>query len=220
MYKILTISLLAVAVAPLYAQNAEQRAADIKEWRAKCNDPDPDLRLGFFEAALETGDRTIQRVCLRQTLASDEVEVQDLGLRAALAMTDRISFELSEPPELSAARAAAEGNPSKTKAMETEFRSIIRFMDALGYQLILTKIHGEISSASSTWHTYGGNNKPMDSATVTAMVSGPTVSIDGILHYGGSRQIKIALRLNDEGALAGTLRSGVGAPIPVTLRLL
>ncbi|MEW7009646.1 hypothetical protein [Lentilitoribacter sp. EG35] len=84
-----------------FSQSAEERAGELKNWREQCNHPDPDLRLAYLEAALETNDASINRICVRLALKSDNADLRNLGLRAAIASFDQITFEVDMPLELS-----------------------------------------------------------------------------------------------------------------------
>jgi len=82
------------------AQNANDRAGDIKLWRDQCNDSDPDLRTAYVEEAIATKGTTIKRICVRLAMESSDDDVRNLGLRAAIAMLKEISFKVEIQPEL------------------------------------------------------------------------------------------------------------------------
>lgn len=68
-----------------FAQDAAERAGQLKTWREQCSDPDPDLRLAYIEAAIASGDAAVMRICVRQSLESDDADIRNLGQSPAPA---------------------------------------------------------------------------------------------------------------------------------------
>lgn len=93
------VALALMSTSAAFAQTAAERAGELKAWREQCSDPDSDLRMAYVEAALETNDTAVTRICIRQSLESDNTDIRNLGLRAALADVEQLAFTV-EPPEL------------------------------------------------------------------------------------------------------------------------
>ena len=101
-------------------QVVQARAASLQTWREQCSDPDPDLRLAYVESAIANKDASVQRICIRLALQSDNSDIRNLGLRAAIAATQQITFMPTMPKSLEAElRKGADDENFMRKVKET-----------------------------------------------------------------------------------------------------
>ena len=84
-------------------ENADERAGQLKTWRQQCADPDVDLRSAYIEAAIASKDVVVVRICVRLALESNDADIRNLGLRAAIASISQLTFAVTIPPELAQA---------------------------------------------------------------------------------------------------------------------
>ena len=113
--------LLLVAAPTAVAQDRVERAQELKQWRADCTDPDPDLRFATLEAAIATEDRAIQRICMKLALDDDDIELRRLALALALASADRLVLEFGPSEEMQAALERAKAKREDVKSVWSEF---------------------------------------------------------------------------------------------------
>ncbi|MDD4702166.1 MAG: hypothetical protein PHI96_08095, partial [Desulfovibrio sp.] len=93
--------------------DAQDRAGELQTWREQCADPDPDLRLAYLENAIANGDVSVLRICIRLALQSDNADIRNLGLRAAITATPRITFMPTMPKALEQAYKRTGDNEQK-----------------------------------------------------------------------------------------------------------
>lgn len=204
----------------VFAQSAKDRAVQIKEWREKCNDPDPDLRLANLESAIATNDRTVMRTCVRQALSSDNADMRNLGLRAALAMNERLTFKMTLPDKVAKAIAQAGGNDKRLLKVRRAHTYTISPFDSIGGVFTFVTKNSEISSPNSEWSTLGLNSDVRPDMSAVLTVSGSQVSGTGKVLHSGDNNLKMLLRLNSRSELVGTVDFGRSEPIPVVVKLL
>lgn len=200
-----------------FAQDAAERAGQLKTWREQCSDPDPDLRLAYIEAAIASGDAAVIRICVRQSLESDDADIRNLGLRAALASIDQLVFETTMPPDL--ADAIKKAGDDQKKLGEISKWYIMR--DWMTVQTgFPVEIEGaDVTSGKSTWYTLAGRSSRADSYSGKATVIGDKVNWVGSaqLSYNDCR---MSLALTPGGELAGTLQCGQLPAIGIKASLL
>ena len=201
------------------AESAQDRANKIKEWRENCNDPDPDLRLAFLESAIESGDATIMRTCVRQALTSDNVDMRNLGLRAALAMNERITFVMTLPDHVAEALAEAGTDSKKLNAVQRTYSYTIQPVESIGGIFTLVQSNAAITAPVSEWYTLGMNADNNANYRATLSVAGDQVSGTGRVHLQGDGKLAMLLRLSNEAELVGTVDFGRSDPIPVKAKL-
>jgi hypothetical protein len=190
---------------PAMAQDATERAGELKAWREQCNDPDADLRMAYLEAAIASGDQAVVRICVRQSLDSDDADIRNLGLRAALASISQLSFDVTMPSELAAAYKKAGSNQDQLKAIESWYVARQWFLLKTG--LSIAVVGAELSGGTSTWYPLvnvsGENANYQGKATVVG---------DRVTWIGSAsvpvRECRLSLGLVEGGRLDGTLQCG------------
>jgi hypothetical protein len=197
--------------------NPNARAAEIKSWRDQCNDPDYDLRLAYLEQALKTKDVTIERLCIKAALESDNAEVKNLGLRAAIASTDKIYLSASMPEKVEKELTLSGNNEDKIKKVHElwEYRL---------YQWIKEGFSFNIQSASiakgeSEWYPLVKNSTPHDKTT-KANIVGKQIKWSGVMDFDRDMGCDLVLELSPGALLVGKLQCADLAPFPVTAKLL
>lgn len=204
-------------VQPVAAQVATDRAGEIKTWRDQCADPDIDLRTAYIEQAIATSDTAIIRVCLRQALESDDADIRNLGLRAALASISQITFEVTMPPELEKAYAEAKSNDKKVADID-------RYLVSTNYRVIkqglIFVIDGaDVSAGTSKWYPLAGFDAINDIYTGTTQIIGDKLNWVGKAYLQDS-PCTLSVRLTSGAQLGGLFQCGQEWAFPVTAQLL
>nr|WP_321467676.1 hypothetical protein [uncultured Desulfobulbus sp.] len=199
------------------SSNPAARAAEIKSWRDQCNDPDYDLRLAYLEQAIATKDVTIQRLCIKAALESDNAEVKNLGLRAALASTDKIFFSASLPVQIEKELSLAGNNEDKVKRVQERW-------EYRGYQWIKQGFSFFIQSASiangeSEWYPLVKNSVPRDKTT-KANIIGNQIRWSGEMDFDNNWDCDLNVELSPGSMLTGKLQCRDMEPYPITAKLL
>lgn len=187
------------------ANSALERAAEIKEWRAQCQDPDPDLRLAIMEAAIDTGDQSIIRVCLRNALQDDSSDVRNLGLRAAIAAADKLVFTVEIPEHLD--RAFKEAGDD-----ERQWREINKWFDTRLWRQVQNAAIFEIDSSDLTaresrWYPLVSITQRSNNYFGDAVVSDGQVVWNGRVAIGNSsHDCVMKLDVTDDNRLDGNIK--------------
>lgn len=171
---ILAGALALAAAVPAMAQTAADRAGELKVWREQCSDPDPDLRLAYVEAALDTKDTSIIRICARQSLESDNADIRNLGLRAAIASMDRILFEVQIPKVLAEAYEDAGDDNDKLSAINNWF--IARDWQTMRNGLAFDISKADVEKGTSVWSPLAGLSEASDRRNGRLTITGDRVS--------------------------------------------
>lgn len=203
--------------APALAQDATERAVELKTWREQCNDPDTDLRTAYLEAAIESGDVAVIRICVRQSLMSDDADIRNLGLRAALASVNQILFEVTMPEEVAAAYKKA-GKDEKQLAEISDW-FMIRDWNSLRAGFSVAVEGGEVATGTSTWYPLANRAEASDSYKGRAAIVGDKVNWTGDMALSNG-DCSMNLQLSDTGTLDGVLRCSRNIPFPISASLL
>ncbi len=219
MHRIAALCALIFIVLPsaALAQTVEDRAGELKAWREQCSDPDPDLRLAYLEAAIATDDASIQRICVRQSLESDNADIRNLGLRAAMGAIDQLTFTVQIPPQLEKALKDAGSNEDKLDDIYRWY--VYRDWAALRTGFVVAISDASIESAGSTWSPLVNLTKVDDDYEGKATIVGDHVTWVGSA-YLSRRDCHLTLSLQTGPSLAGELQCGDIAPFPVSAKLL
>lgn len=202
---------------PIAAQEVLDRVGELKAWREQCNDPDPDLRAAYVEAALESKDTAVARICIRQALASTNVDIRNLGLRAAIAGADRIVFSVTPPEGLAAALAKVDDQPDK---LRPPYGYMWRHWKVLETGLPIEVAGDEVASSTSIWYPLAGLSGRRDNISGEATITGDAVTWVGSVGLPLPNDCAIAARLTEDSRLAGTLKCGSLDPFGISAELL
>lgn len=213
---------LVLTTVPSLAQAANQapatdRAAAIKIWREQCNDPDYDLRLAYIEQAVATEDVSIQRVCIRAAVESDNSDIKNLGLRAAMTATEKIYFDVELPPKTQRALKKAENNAKARQGLE---RSPVN----VHYQwiqngVIFTIQNPDINKGSSEWLSLARNSAVDERCKGNANIIGDRIKWTGVVFLNGFVSCDLNVQLTPGPQLKGSLQCENMLPYPVTADL-
>lgn len=199
------------------AQQAEDRAGELKSWREQCNDPDPDLRLAYVEKAVASGDAAVQRICIRLALESDNADIRNLGLRAAVAMQQQIRFDVAIPPQLAAALKSASG--SEKKMAEIDRWYVMRSWRTMENGLVFAIDGAEVGSSSSVWFPLAGLSDSSNNYKGKATIVGTTLNWLGRVNLTPD-VCTLDAQLKAGAELAGMFHCGDNWSFPVSARLL
>ncbi|MFC0009348.1 hypothetical protein [Devosia nitrariae] len=187
-------------IAPGLAQTAVERASELKTWREQCSDPDADLRAAYVEAAIASGDMAIMRVCVRQSLESDNADIRNLGLRAAIASTDQLLFEVEIPAAL--AEALDKAGNDKDELNEIGRWHVTQMWNIMRTGLVFVISDADITSGASEWLPLAQMTAPHRNYTGKASVIG-----DRVTWVGSARLPVTDCRLN-LGLVSGPMLEG------------
>lgn len=196
-----------------------ERAGELKTWKEQCNDGDPELRLAYVEAALDTNDVSVQRICTRLALESDDANTRNLGLRAVMASLDRVLFETTIPAPYKAALEDAEGNEKRLEEIRNwYFYGLWNFANE-GVNFEISK--SKVTSGKSVWYPLTSLAEVSDNYKGNANVVGSTVSWTGKMRFGNRAwSCRLDASLESGATLAGMLKCEDFWPIPVRAKLL
>lgn len=193
---------------PTFAQSATERAAAIKEWRANCSDPDPDLLVAYIEGAIETNDRTIIRTCLKQALLSENEDVRNTALRGALAANDTLVLKWDMPKDYYSAIQMAGGDQETIDKLKRDWRYSLRDVESTNGLMSFVANSVSASDKNSKWYTIWGNTKKSDNHFVNINITGSALSGQGRLARADSTsqydEFSVTLKLNSNGQLIGS----------------
>lgn len=206
------------AFQPSLAQPAAERAGQLKDWRNACTDPDPDLQLAYLEAAIATGDTAIIRICVREALESDNADILNLGLRAALASAPRITFQTSIPPELK--KEYDNAGKDKEKLNQISHYYINGTWLDLRPGLTFEVTDAKIESSTATWTSLVDSNKPDERNKGISRITGTRVTWQGQVAAGRTWTCILDAELVAGQKLQGELSCPKQWAIPVSLKLL
>lgn len=198
-----------------FAASSHERASELKVWREQCNDPDYDLRLAYVEEALETGDMSIQRICIRAALESDNADIRNLGLRAVIASTKKIFFDVKQPPELVEMIKDAGNNEKKMKVAASQH--VARGYEWIKSGIIFLIEDSSIYDGDSEWYPIARNIEPKDKAQ--ANIIGGRVKWTGTVLLLKNVTCDLNVQLVVGGRLEGTLQCENWYPFPVSANL-
>lgn len=196
------------------AASPADRVEELKQWKAKCSDADVDVRMAYVEAAIASEDATVARVCTRLAIENDNADVRNLGLRAAIALTDQVTFAVSPPAAYAAALEAAGDDESAVDAVKDEFKQSTRYWTTLRGGIPFTVKKSSVADPTSQWFATVGNGR--EDAAQGAAVVGDTVSWSGRV---SNTQCVLTTKLDEEARLVGTVACANDLPYPVAARI-
>jgi len=206
-----------LAAAPALSQTATDRAGELKAWREQCTDPDSDLRMAYVEAALETDDAAVIRICVRQSLESDNSDIRNLGLRATLASLEQLSFAIEPPAKLTDALESAEGDEDKLSSIANWF--IARDWQSLQNGLVFAIQKADFARGTATWMPTVNLTKPSERNVGKLTIVGDAITWVGSASLANS-ECSLNARLTAGPALEGEWLCSRGEPFKVRADLL
>lgn len=216
--------LLAVLVAatgysaqPAMAQDAMARAGQLKVWREQCADPDIDLRTAYIEEAIATGDTSIIRICVRQALQSDDADIRNLGLRAALGSAKTVTFIPEMSPEY--AKALKQAGTDEKKLAEIADWYADRIWKVINTGLTFEVDKADLLGGTAEWFGMVNRGERSDNYRGMATIVGSRVNWTGTLSLSPS-ECSIVADMDAGGELVGSLRCGSVWPFPLRAKLL
>jgi hypothetical protein len=196
-----------ILVGAAQAQSPQERIAEMREWRANCNDPDPDFRLAYLEAAIATGDASVARVCISAALASDDADMRDLGLRGALGLADRLTVEF-EMPEAYVQGMAGASTDDDRRQLASSYSNYLYYWGRIQGRLTLVKIAHDITDSDSTWIALDEDGRISENHILSAVVRGDRLAVTGQTDIGTAGGMTLDLAVQPDGTMRGTLALG------------
>lgn len=214
---------LAIVVGPstlvqAQATNPQERAGELVQWREHCNDPDPDLRLAYIENAISTNDVSIKRICVRLAAESDNADIRNLGLRAAIASLNQITFSVEMPRLLQDALKKA-GN--REGLNDGRLNSIYDRYEIVKNGIPMVVVDAAVPSSTSIWYPLTDRDKKDDRFKGTATIRGDQILWVGSIALGGgsSSEATINVKLERGGELKGFFQYHDSPLFPVSAKL-
>jgi hypothetical protein len=209
--------LLAALSSEAAGQSATERAGSLKVWREQCNDPDIDLRIAYVEQAIESGDVTIQRICARLALESDDADIRNLGLRAAIASLSQISFDVEMPSELAAAYRDAGDDEKEINEIDGWY--LARDYAHLRTGLVFLVERADVNLGTSKWYPLVALTGKDDRRVGNATIIGSDLTWIGSARL-SAEACKLDVQLEPGSMLVGTFQCERLSPFPVRAKVL
>jgi len=199
-------------------QNAQDRAGALQTWREQCADPDPDLRLAYIENAIATNDASIQRICIRLALQSDNADIRNLGLRAAIVSVPQITFMTTMPKSL-------ENDLKQTAGDEQKLRNVYnsqtyRLYAGVKGGLSMRSEKNEFEKNNFIWNSLAENSEVEGRYSGKAVIIGSKISWTGKIRAHDEYNCSINVSLTKDAKLSGLLNCYNVAPIDIIADLL
>ena len=200
--------------------DVQARAASFQTWREQCSDPDPDLRLAYLEGAIASKDASVQRICIRLALQSDNADIRNLGLRAAIATIPQITFIPTMPRSLEVDLRRAAEDENLMKRVRDSY--ISRLYDATQNGLKMCSDNAEVGKSTFLWNTLAANIDLRKERYYKATILGSRINWSGnvIISGGNSLTCTVNVALTREGRLAGKLSCEGSPPMDIIADLL
>jgi len=214
---VLVVAAALLASTAAQAQTASDRAGELKVWREQCSDPDTDLRIAYIEAALDTKDTSIIRICARQSLESDDSDTRNLGLRAALASMEQIHFQVEMPALLASALDEAGDDEDKLKEIDRWY--IKRDWQGMQTGLVFEIDKADLTKGTAVWYPLVNRSARYDRNVGKIAIVGDAVTWVGAANLANS-DCTLTATLVAGPALQGEFLCSQGEPFPVTAKLL
>ncbi len=197
----------------------QERAGELANWREKCNDPDPDLRLAYIESAIASNDYSIQRICMRSALESNDSDLREIGLRGAIASMGQIVVDISMPEELKSALDKAKGDENKLKDIHGTY--LYRYYRSNAAGIIMLIDQKSTGKSVQKWYCLANVTKPSDEYSGTANLGGGKILWSGKMRNTSNSSSTGTLNLTvDSGGMAkGFFQVGDFAPFPASGKL-
>jgi len=212
------VALLLAFTPSAVAQGAAERAAALKQWKADCSQEDPDLRLAYIEDAIINQGATVARLCARQALESKDPDTRALGLRAALAMTEVITFPFEMPVQYEKDMAIALADDAEAvKNVENKYSYVKSGHKNFGGAFTFKQKKVSLEKASGEWFIKDEYGRFDDRYEAQIVSTADTVRVEGSLN---GDSITINLRLGAGGLLTGEAVYDGHGPYPVIAELL
>ena len=203
------------------AQAVRERVEQIKIWRQQCNEPDIDLRMAYVEEAIKSDDKILQRICLRQSLESDNADIRNLGLRAAMASLSQITFKVEMPQQLKEEYEKAGKDEKKlSKVSKIPLNGLYQHIRS-GLSFVIKDAVG--SKGTSTWHSLVGLTKPDDVHKGETTIIGENLTWTGsVAHPNPSYHVpcKLNAHITAGAILKGEFQCYDWRSIPIEANLL
>lgn len=200
-----------------FGQTAVDRAGLLKQWRERCVDPDSDMRIAYIEEAIASGDVSVIRICLRLALESDDSDVRNLGLRAALASAERITLDVQIPKVLEDALESA--GKDKKQLEEISKWYVMRDWKVLRSGLVFEIAEASVASGMSTLFVLAGLKARHDNYAGESSITGSRLTWVGRANL-SQDDCKLDLSVQPGAELAGIFHCGRSEPFAVRGKLL
>lgn len=200
------------------ASNVQARAGAVQTWREQCADPDPDLRLAYIESAIASNDASVQRICIRLALQSDNADIRNLGLRAALVSVPQITFATTMPRSLENDLKHAAGDEKKLNNIYNG--RTYRLYNGVKGGLSMRSDKNEFEKNNFIWNSLAENSEVRNDFSGKAVIVGSKISWTGKVRASYEYNCTINVSLTKDAKLSGLLNCYDAAPIDIIADLL
>lgn len=202
------------------ASNVQARAGALQTWREQCADPDPDMRLAYLESAIASNDTSIQRICIRLALQSDNADIRNLGLRAALVSVPQITFVTTMPRSFENDLKHAAGDDKKLSNIKNS--QGYRLYEGVRGGLIMCSEKVEFERNNFIWNSLASNSEVRSDFTGKAVIIGSRINWTGRVFgiAGTGYNCTINVGVTSDAKLKGVLDCRDAAPIDIIADLL
>ena len=216
--KLAVAGLIAVGLTGVaHSESAEERAGQLKTWRQQCADPDVDLRTAYIEAAIASKDVAVIRICLRLALESNDADIRNLGLRAAIASISQLTFAATMPPKLAQAYDDAGDNEDALYKISNSY--ITQIYESVKNGLVFEIKKADVTTGTSTWYPLANLSEANERFKGQATVIGGKVSWVGSASFTKS-DCEFHVALAEGAELQGNFQCSNLWKIPVSATLL
>jgi len=216
----LFLSAIAIAIATpatALAQTAADRAGELKLWRDKCSEPDTDSRMAYIEDAIASNDIAAIRICTRLALSSNDADIRNTGLRAAIAAAGRITFDVEYPPFLKKAYEKAGDDEAKRREVRNYY--IARDFPQIENGLIFEIQNATATSSSSVWYAMVSRSEPNNNYKGPATIRGDKLTWSGNA-FNGKIHCTLSTKLFPGNILKGKFQCGNRGSYKISVNLL
>ena len=200
-----------------HSENTEERAGQLKTWRQQCADPDVDLRTAYIEAAIASKDVAVVRICVRLALESNDADIRNLGLRAAIASISQLTFAVTIPPELAQAYEDAGDDADALDKIARYYITPIYQSTKNGLVFEIKK--ADVTTGTSIWYPLANLTETNERYKGQATVIGDKVSWVGSADFTKS-DCEFHVHLAEGAQLEGNFQCSDLWKIPVSATLL
>ena len=199
----------AAVMIPVAANSAspEEVAREIKAWRENCSDPDPDLRIGYLTAVIQTKNTTLIRACLRPLLTSDNADTRNLAIRAALASSERLSLTVSMPENVRTVLDESDAQSHRQRRSQQEAQMMQDRLREYGGVIGLKPQEVSLDQQRTKWATFALNSTPIEQAELELTLVGTVLAGNGMIALrksSGIKPVTVKLELQGDGVLRGS----------------
>lgn len=138
------------------AQGVVERRAELAKIADRINDPDPLLRIAFFEEIVAKGDPVATQIAVKTALASNDGELKNIALRAYFQSTNQLEFAIAPPPGLEQRLQTTRQGSTERTQLGYHLRNVQDFMRLTGGLLVFQFDQADLSQGTFVVYSLNG----------------------------------------------------------------